>query len=86
MPKKDCDEALTEIYRYLDGELTVEVRERIRIHLDDCPPCGDAAGFEAELRRVIQAKCIDRVPDDLRARILAACSEDPAADPDPEPA
>ncbi len=83
MPKKDCDETLAELYRYLDGELTVEIREKIRVHLDDCPPCGDAAGFEAELRRVIQAKCYDRVPDDLRARILAACSDEPETPPTP---
>ena len=76
-----CDETLTELYTYLDGELTVEVRERIRFHLDDCPPCGDIAVFEAELRKVIAAKCIDRVPDELRARIVAACSEDADTDP-----
>jgi mycothiol system anti-sigma-R factor len=74
-----CDETLAELYGYLDGELTVEIRERIQVHLDDCPPCGDIAVFEAELRRVIATKCIDRVPDELRARIIAACSEDPAA-------
>ena len=73
-----CDETLSELYTYLDGELTVEVREKIRFHLDDCPPCGDIAVFEAELRRVIASKCTDKVPDDLRARIIAACSEDPA--------
>lgn len=70
-----CDETLTELYSYLDGELTVEVREKIRFHLDDCPPCGDIAGFEAELRKVIASKCVDQVPADLRARIIAACSE-----------
>ena len=73
-----CDETLAELYTYLDGELTVEVREKIRVHLDDCPPCGDIAVFEAELRRVIAAKCVDKVPDDLRARIIAACSDEPA--------
>lgn len=75
-----CEETIAELYTYLDGELTVEIRERIRIHLDECPPCGDAAGFEAELRRVIASKCVERVPDELRARILAACTEDPAPD------
>ena len=74
----ECDETLAELYTYLDGELTDEAREKIRFHLDDCPPCGDIAGFESELRKVIASKCIDRVPDDLRARIVAACSEDPA--------
>ncbi len=72
-----CEETLAELYTYLDDELTVEVRERIRVHLDDCPPCGDIAVFEVELRRVIASKCIDRVPDELRARILKACTGEP---------
>jgi mycothiol system anti-sigma-R factor len=77
--KPHCEETLAELSTYLDGELTEEVRAKIAHHLDDCPPCGDAAGFEAELRRVIATKCVDRVPDDLRARILKAFSEDAAA-------
>lgn len=75
--KPHCEETIAELATYLDGELTEEVRAKIAFHLDDCPPCGDIAGFEVELRRVIAAKCVDRVPDELRARILQACTEDP---------
>jgi mycothiol system anti-sigma-R factor len=74
----NCDEYLSEIYTYLDGELTEEVRVRISTHLDDCPPCGGAFDFEVELRRVIASRCIDRIPPDLKARILAAIQDDPA--------
>ncbi len=74
-----CDETLAELYTYLDGELTTEVRAKIAFHLDDCPPCGEIAVFEAELKRVIASKCVDRVPDELRAKILKACTEE--ADP-----
>ena len=77
--KPRCQETLAELSTYLDGELTEEVRAKISVHLDDCPPCGDVAHFEVELRRVIARKCADRVPDELRARIQQACSED--ADP-----
>ena len=77
--KPHCEETLSELATYLDGELTEEVRAKISVHLDDCPPCGDIAHFEVELRRVIAAKCVDRVPDDLRARILEACTDE--ADP-----
>ena len=48
----DCDEALSTLYTYLDGELTVERRATITAHLDNCGYCGDAAHFEAELRVV----------------------------------
>jgi mycothiol system anti-sigma-R factor len=75
--KPRCEETIAELSTYLDGELTEEVRAKIAFHLDDCPPCGDIASFEGELRRVIAAKCVDRVPDELRARILEACTEEP---------
>jgi len=51
--KPHCEETLAELSTYLDGELTEEIRAKIAVHLDDCPPCGDIAGFEVELRRVI---------------------------------
>lgn len=72
MAEGDCDDALHELYGYIDGELTVEVREKIQAHLDDCTPCIEAFDFEAELRVVISHKCRDRVPDELRARIAEA--------------
>lgn len=64
-----CEEALAELYTYLDGELTDERRSLIRSHLDDCNPCFEAFDFEAELRIVISHRCRDAVPDSLRDRI-----------------
>jgi mycothiol system anti-sigma-R factor len=65
----DCDEALAELYTYLDGELTEERRVRIQTHLDDCSPCLEVYDFEAELRIVIRQKCRDEVPGSLRERV-----------------
>ncbi len=75
-PDVDCVEAVHELYSYLDGELTESRREEIRIHLDWCGPCGGAAHFEAELRRVIADKCKDRVPDSLIDRVAAAIDQE----------
>jgi mycothiol system anti-sigma-R factor len=72
----DCEEAVHELYTYLDGELTEERREVIRVHLDFCGPCGGAAEFEAELRRVIANRCKDRVPQSLIERVAAAIDEE----------
>ncbi len=68
----DCNETLKELYGFLDGELTDQDREHIRHHLDDCRPCLGAYDFEAELRMVIRSRCVDQVPESLRARIAAA--------------
>ncbi len=66
----NCDEALHELYTFLDGELTDDRRVRIRTHLDDCSPCLEVFDFEAELRIVIKQKCQEQVPDALRQRIF----------------
>jgi mycothiol system anti-sigma-R factor len=70
----DCNEAVRQLYDYLDGELTEDRRHEIAEHLDYCSPCSGAAEFEAELRHVIADRCRDRVPDSLLQRV-ADCIE-----------
>ena len=70
----NCDDALHELYEYLDGELTDERRAAIQHHLTDCSPCLEAFDFQAELRIVISQKCREEVPDSLKARIADALS------------
>ena len=70
-----CQEALEELYTFLDGEMTVEKREHIRVHLDDCNPCLEQYDFEAELRIVISKKCKEAVPQTLKDKILRALEE-----------
>ena len=70
-----CQEALEELYTFLDGELTVDKREHIRVHLDDCNPCLEHYDFEAELRIVISKKCKEPVPQSLKDKILRALEE-----------
>ncbi|HVC15264.1 MAG TPA: mycothiol system anti-sigma-R factor [Acidimicrobiales bacterium] len=77
----DCMEAVRQLYVYLDGELTEERRLEISVHLDECGPCADAAGFEAELRAVISSRCKDRVPDSLIDRVAAAIAAEEARGP-----
>ena len=74
----DCEEAVRQLYVYLDGELTQERRREIAVHLDACGPCAGAVGFEAELRTIISSRCKDRVPDSLIQRMAAAIAEQQA--------
>ncbi|HYI62827.1 MAG TPA: mycothiol system anti-sigma-R factor [Acidimicrobiales bacterium] len=65
----DCNDALHELYEYLDGELTDGRREIIAQHLTACGECFEAFDFQAELRQVIAHKCRDEVPDSLKSRV-----------------
>ncbi len=66
-----CQEAVHTLYHFLDGELTEARRLQIQRHLEECSPCLEAFDFEAELRVIIAKKCQERVPDELKARIVA---------------
>jgi mycothiol system anti-sigma-R factor len=68
----DCEQALAELYTYLDGELTVEHRTVIRTHIEVCSPCFERYSFESELRQVVSMRCREQVPDSLRNRIADA--------------
>lgn len=72
----DCQQALAEIYSYLDGELTMTRRTIIRTHLDACSPCGDRYTFETELRQVVSMRCQEVVPEALKRRIAEAIREE----------
>jgi mycothiol system anti-sigma-R factor len=72
MADGNCDDALHELYGFLDGELTSDRKAAISAHLDDCPPCFEAFDFEAELRLVIARKCQETVPESLKVRIADA--------------
>lgn len=78
MAGNDCDDALTQLYEYIDGELTPDRRATIKAHLDDCGPCLDAVDFEDALRKVLADRCRDTVPDALRQKVAAAIEAESA--------
>ena len=71
----DCNDALHELYEFLDGELTLERRAHIQQHLTDCSPCLETFDFQAELRQVVARKCSDEVPESLRSKVLEALEQ-----------
>lgn len=77
--RSNCNEALEELYLFLDGELTEERRYTIKSHLEDCSGCFEAFDFEAELRIVIAHRCRDEVPESFKDKIAALIEEDAAA-------
>ncbi|HVE30452.1 MAG TPA: mycothiol system anti-sigma-R factor [Mycobacteriales bacterium] len=72
----DCGEVLAEVFLYLDGEMTTDRRDRIRIHLDECSPCLRKYGIEQEVRALV-ARCCggDRAPEALRDKVRVRLRE-----------
>ncbi|MDH4147134.1 MAG: mycothiol system anti-sigma-R factor [Acidimicrobiia bacterium] len=68
----DCTRALRELYEFLDGELTIDRRNRLKTHLDGCSHCFSAFDFEAELREVVKSRLSAEVPESLRLRVHRA--------------
>jgi mycothiol system anti-sigma-R factor len=67
-----CEETLKELERFLDGELTQEIRVEIEHHLSDCHPCTRKAEFRRHVKVIIATKCTEHeVPAELRERIRA---------------
>ncbi len=75
-----CAEAVERVYEFLDGELTPEVDEQIRRHLQVCARCHPAFEYERVFLRFLEQRCvIERASPELRRRIMDALLEEEAA-------
>jgi mycothiol system anti-sigma-R factor len=72
----NCQQALREIERFLDGELQKDVVSLLQRHLDDCQPCMRRADFQRRMKDLIATKCGgDDAPPDLLVRIRLMIQE-----------
>jgi len=66
----DCEQALREIERYVDGELDPAGCREIEQHLGECGPCLQRKEFRSSLRVLVAKKCgPGPAPDALLQRI-----------------
>jgi len=73
-----CRQFVEDVTAYLEDVLPAETVARIEAHLADCPHCRE---YLAQMRQTIAATRalsdddVDRMPDDLRERLLRAFGE-----------
>ncbi len=61
---------IAEVWTLLDGECTVETRDKLRHHLEECPTCLRHYGVEERVKNLIATKCSgERAPEGLRERL-----------------
>ncbi|MGE0219357.1 mycothiol system anti-sigma-R factor [Mycolicibacterium sp.] len=66
----ECAAVIAEVWTLLDGECTVETRDRLKQHLEECPTCLRHYGIEERVKRLIATKCSgERAPEGLRERL-----------------
>lgn len=53
----NCDKAVDEVYRFLDGELGTIRRSRIEWHLRKCDGCTGSYAFEERLLLLVKRSC-----------------------------
>lgn len=68
---RNCDEALANLYTYLDAELDEARCDEIKAHLAECGGCDRPYDFERRLREVIRVNLDEEVPDAMIIRIRA---------------
>ena len=69
----ECDVLLEKLDLYLDGELSVEERRVVEVHMSECEGCLDREEFVRSLRALIRRKCAaPEMPPGMAERIRDA--------------
>lgn len=72
----DCQEALRDVERFLDGELDPTLHVRVEQHLIGCSPCMRRAEFRRHLKIIVSRKCTESdVPARVETRIVRMIRE-----------
>ncbi len=71
----DCHETKREIHRYIDGEMHVWQRVRVRAHLQRCPNCQGGHDFELDFRAYVKRSCVEHPPSGLKDKIRRALDD-----------
>ncbi len=76
MSEQNCDDALNNLYTYLDREADEATSAGIRSHLDDCGHCAQSFDFERRLKQVVRDRLAEEVPQEFIARLRAAIAKE----------
>jgi anti-sigma factor (TIGR02949 family) len=79
MSGHECDDALTNLYQYLDREIEASTSEVIRAHLEDCSGCLKSFKFEERLQIVVRERLAEEVPPEFLERLRDAIAREAAS-------
>jgi mycothiol system anti-sigma-R factor len=79
MSGHECDDALTNLYQYLDREIEASTSQVIRAHLEDCSGCLKSFKFEERLQIVVRERLSEEVPPEFLERLRDAIAREAAS-------
>jgi mycothiol system anti-sigma-R factor len=66
----NCDEALQNLYLFLDEEIDTASIEDIQDHIDNCSSCLTAYDLERVVKSLVSRSCAEKAPEPLRNKVL----------------
>lgn len=64
-----CDDAVRQLWEYLDGSVDEADKQAIEEHLSVCKRCCGEAEFADELRKFMSSHAYDELPEQARRRL-----------------
>jgi len=77
-----CEHAIEYVYQYMDEEITMFRRSRIRMHLRRCGECTSAYEFEYQLKTMISERGRTEPPPELFDTLRALIQQETEASGD----
>ena len=78
--KPECEEALRDIERFLDGEMGAPQHLKLDTHLHGCSPCMERADFKRHVKELVASRCgRDEMPAGLKDKVSQMLSQPPRA-------
>jgi anti-sigma factor (TIGR02949 family) len=70
-----CDDAVRQLWEYLDDAVGIADREAIDAHLRYCRRCCGEVEFADELRRFLASHATSDIPPEIHARLLSTLDD-----------
>jgi len=69
MQKKSCRETIELLMDYLEGRLSPEEHQALKIHFEDCPPCLDFVDSYQATPRILREATAVQVPPEVEREL-----------------
>jgi mycothiol system anti-sigma-R factor len=66
----DCEQALENLYLFIDREIDTASCAEIQTHIDECTSCLSEYDLERVVKSLVSRSCSEVAPDPLREKVL----------------